>query len=140
MPRAGETGGGAAERGRSSGNSSPIRAISLAQAIRNVSCERGFALVPHDRARSGRFRRSRTRYSPRRACRRRQQPAASLTMSNRWHDDGEGCRAGVDGHHAGRVHPAIGLPPSYRLHYQSCTAWRMASRLREEIARPYAPG
>ena len=28
--------------GHSSGNSSPTRAISLAQAIREVSCERGF--------------------------------------------------------------------------------------------------
>jgi len=28
--------------GHASGNSSPIRAISLAQAVRDVSCERGF--------------------------------------------------------------------------------------------------
>ena len=85
-PRAGDTGGGAALRGRrhpghrplanlrfevsrllpavssgsvmnaisrmsppqfghSSGNSSPTRAMSFAQAIREVSCERGFAVV-----------------------------------------------------------------------------------------------
>jgi molybdopterin biosynthesis enzyme MoaB len=33
------------QAGHSSGNSSPTRAMSFAQAIREVSCERGFAVV-----------------------------------------------------------------------------------------------